>query len=63
MTSGEASEVVEAIEKHFSDYLSDWEASFVDDLARRLGAGYALTPRQCEKLDEVFERVSDGGRG
>jgi hypothetical protein len=55
-------ETLAAIETHFSDALNDWEGTFVASLAERLDAGRTLTTRQLEKLDEVFERVSGGGR-
>lgn len=55
-------EILAVIESHYSDELSDWECKFVSSLAERVGGGGALTARQLEKLDEVFERVSGGGR-
>lgn len=59
----EVAEVLETIETHFADRLNDWEAGFIDSITRRLGEGKSLTDGQKKKLDEVFERVSNQGRG
>lgn len=56
-------EVLSTIETHFSDRLNDWEAGFIDSITRQLGVGKSLTDGQKKKLDEVFERVSNQGRG
>lgn len=59
----ENQEVVDAIEAHYADRLSEWEVGFVDSISRQIGEGKSLTPLQQQKLDEVFERVSNKGRG
>ncbi len=38
--------------------LSDWERSFIDSIARQLAAGRALTDKQAERLDEIWDKVT-----
>jgi hypothetical protein len=38
--------------------LSDWERTFVDDISAQLGRGRALTEKQDEKLEAIWERVT-----
>lgn len=38
--------------------LSDWERSFIDSLDNRLAAGAALTDKQVDRLDEIWEKVT-----
>lgn len=38
--------------------LSDWERQFVDSLQARLARCGSLTPKQCETLDCIWERVT-----
>ena len=38
--------------------LTRWERDFVDSLQKRLARGGALTPKQCETLDKIWERVT-----
>lgn len=61
--SDDPAEVIATIEAHYADRLGDWEAQFLDSISRQLEDGRPLTPRQQQKLDEIFERVSNGGRG
>ncbi len=58
----EAVSILDALEEHYSDVLSSWELDFVESLRGQMDARQALTPKQLAKLDEVFERVSGGGR-
>lgn len=41
--------------------MSEWETNFVADMADRLGDGKSLTPRQAEKLEEVWDRATNRG--
>jgi len=41
--------------------MSDWDRAFVDSLGKRLGDGRTLTPKQIEKLNEIWERVTADG--
>lgn len=41
--------------------LTDWERGFLDDVKMQLAEGRALTLKQSEKLDEVWERVTAKG--
>lgn len=59
----EVGDILETIETHFADRLNDWEFGFIDSITQRLEDGHSLTRGQKEKLDEVFERVSNQGRG
>lgn len=59
----EVDDVLDTIEKHFSDRLSDWEAQFIESLQKQREYGKALSEKQKAKLDDVFERASNGGRG
>lgn len=38
--------------------LSNWERQFVDSLQQRIARGGSLTPRQCETLDKIWERMT-----
>jgi hypothetical protein len=40
--------------------LTDWERGFVDSLRSQLEKGF-LTPKQIEKLDDIWERVTANG--
>lgn len=59
----EVDDVIEAIATHYADRLSTWENGFMDSVSRARDDGRALTDTQKAKLDEIFERVSNGGRG
>lgn len=63
MDHDETGDVIEAIQKHFADRLSVWETEFIESVAEQHEAGRALSPRQLEKLSEIFEKASRGGRG
>jgi len=41
--------------------LSDWESDFVSSLRDQLEAGRALSPKQIDVLDGIWEKVT--GRG
>jgi hypothetical protein len=38
--------------------LSDWERGFIDSLRRQIESGAALSEKQDEKLNEIWERVT-----
>lgn len=41
--------------------LSDWDRDFIDSIKLRLSSGIALTPKQIEKLDQIWERATARG--
>jgi hypothetical protein len=38
--------------------LSEWETGFIDSLSVQIGRGRVPTPKQIEKLDAIWERVT-----
>lgn len=59
----EVEDVVETIETHFSGRLNDWETGFMESIRSQIDNGRSLTDNQKIKLDQIFERVSNQGRG
>lgn len=45
------------------EQLTDWERSFIDSVQHQLESehGSGLTPKQCEKIDDIWERVTKRG--
>ena len=41
--------------------LTDWERRFLDDIKAHIAVGNHPSPKQTEKLDEVWERVTAKG--
>ena len=41
--------------------LSAWDADFLDSIEDRLLLGNALTPKQINKLDEIWEKATSKG--
>ena len=41
--------------------LSDYERGFVDSIKAQLAAGRTLTKKQADKLEEIWDRATDGG--
>ena len=41
--------------------LNDWEAGFIDSIRHRLHEGLTLTPKQVEKLENVWGRATANG--
>lgn len=41
--------------------LDDWQRQFIDSLRHQLEAGKRPTPKQIEKLDEVWEQATKKG--
>jgi hypothetical protein len=38
--------------------LTDWDRTFLDSIFNQLAARGSLSPKQSEKLDEIWERVT-----
>lgn len=57
MNRDEQAQMVEDCEKRESK-LSDWERGFIDSIGQQLARGRALTEKQAERLDEIWERVT-----
>lgn len=49
--------MLEDCEKRESN-LSDWEAGFIDSLSKQIADGKMPSPKQIEKLDAIWERVT-----
>ncbi len=43
------------------DRLSDWERGFIDSVGKQLRDGRALTSKQVEALDAIWERATARG--
>lgn len=41
--------------------LGDWARSFIDSIGRQMAAGRTLSPKQIERLDEVWEEATKAG--
>lgn len=41
--------------------LSDWERNFIDDISKWLGDGKSLTDGQSQKLESIWDRVTQRG--
>jgi hypothetical protein len=41
--------------------LSDWERGFIDSIRRQLESGRALTEKQAEALDSIWEKATAKG--
>ena len=41
--------------------LSDWERGFIDSLAQQIERGKVPTPKQVDRLNETWERVTARG--
>lgn len=52
--------LIEDCEKR-EERLDDWSRGFVDSLRRQIEDGRRPTPKQVEKLDEVWERATKRG--
>ena len=59
----EVDDVIETIETHFFSRLTSWEIGFMDSIRNQIDNHRGLTNGQKTKLDEIFERVSNQGRG
>lgn len=56
-THDEHATMVEDCEKRESK-LTDWERTFIDSIARQLEQSRALSEKQAETLDKIWERVT-----
>ena len=41
--------------------MTEWEQSFCDSLSKQIGNGRTPTPKQCETLTNIWERVTARG--
>ena len=41
--------------------LSAWDADFLDSISERLDESRTLSPKQLEKLDEIWEKATANG--
>jgi len=53
----EDSDLVEVLQKHSSDRLTEWEEGFLSSIEKRLDEGVELTEKQGEALDKIWRRV------
>lgn len=43
------------------DRLNDWEREFIDSIKTQIVIGRALSPKQAERLDEIWEKATKKG--
>ena len=59
-------DVIGALQGHYAERLSEWEEGFLRSIAEQWDERGDLTLKQREKLEQIFDRVSqrgqDGGR-
>lgn len=53
-------QLIEDCEKR-EERLSDWDRTFLDSIKHQLAGGRALSTKQTEKLDEIWERATARG--
>lgn len=41
--------------------LTEWDGQFLDSIKHQLEAGKGLSPKQIEKLDEIWDRATTRG--
>lgn len=41
--------------------LSEWESGFIDSIRDRLDEGLTLTPKQADKLEAIWEKITEMG--
>lgn len=41
--------------------LSEWDGTFLDSIKKQIENGRSLSPKQIEKLDEIWERATARG--
>jgi hypothetical protein len=58
-----ASEYLQLIEdcEQRESRLTEWDAGFIDSLRSQIENGRAPSPKQIEKLDEIWERATARG--
>lgn len=47
--------------EHRESRLSDWDAQFLDSIKRQIEEGRHLSPKQTEKLDEIWTKCTAKG--
>jgi len=52
--------LIEDCEKR-CERLDEWSLSFIDSLSKQIAQGRRPTPKQIEKLDEIWERATARG--
>ena len=56
-------EIIETLTTHYADDLTGWEyQTFLPSVSEQLEARGTLSEKQVALLDQIFERVSKGGR-
>ena len=55
-------DVLDALRRHYAHRLSEWENGFVASVSEQWEEKDGLTDKQRGKLEEIFDRVSGGGR-
>jgi len=55
-------EMLEAIEAHYSDRLTEWEVDFIESVTAQWAARQWISEKQRGVLETIFEKVSHGGR-
>lgn len=53
----EHQQMIEDCEKRESK-LTEWEAGFIDSISNQLGKGRALSDKQAQQLEKIWERVT-----
>ncbi len=56
----EAHTMIEDCEKRESR-LTDWERDFISSVSEHLGRGRALTPKQAETLERIWDKATKRG--
>lgn len=57
MATEDHAQMIEDCENRESK-LTEWERTFIDSIGRQLAAGRALTEKQDERLNEIWDRVT-----
>lgn len=56
--SEDISQMIEDCENR-SEKLSDWETKFIDSLSHQVAKGKEVTPKQLDRLELIWNRVTD----
>lgn len=51
------SQMIEDCEKR-QEKLSEWEQSFIDSISHQLAKSGSLSPKQQERLEQIWERIT-----
>lgn len=52
--------LIEDCEKR-SEHLDDWSLGFIDSLGKQIADGRRPSPKQIEKLDDIWEKATKRG--